>query len=85
MYIFGYKISLPYRILFTCVVPVGALNELAFAWSFSDLFNGLMALPNLVALLLLSPVVFRMTKEYFAKIEKEEAGTAAQATKAEQA
>ncbi|WP_245576324.1 alanine/glycine:cation symporter family protein [Desulfovibrio cuneatus] len=85
MYIFGYKVSLPYRILFTCIVPVGALNELAFAWSFSDLFNGLMALPNLVALLLLSPVVFRLTKEYFAKLEKEEAATAAPATKAEQA
>lgn len=66
IYLFGHKASLPFRIIFTLVVPVGALAELKLVWSLSDLFNGLMALPNLVALLFLSPVVFKLTKEYFA-------------------
>ena len=67
VYIFGHKALKPFRFVFTLVVPLGALLELSFVWDLSDLFNGLMALPNLVALLLLSPVVFRMTREYFAK------------------
>ena len=67
VYLFGHKALKPFRVIFTLVVPVGALMELTFVWSLSDLFNGLMALPNLVALLLLSPVVFKMTKEYFAE------------------
>ncbi|MBE1237340.1 sodium:alanine symporter family protein [Phaeovibrio sulfidiphilus] len=65
MFLFGERISLPFRILFTLVVPLGAMLELNFIWDTADLFNGLMALPNLVALLLLSPVVFRMTRQYF--------------------
>ena len=65
MYLFGHKALKPFRVVFTLVVPLGALMELTFVWDLSDLFNGLMALPNLVALLLLSPVVFKMTKEYF--------------------
>ena len=65
-YLFGHKAIKPFRVVFTLVVPIGALMQLDLVWSLSDLFNGLMALPNLVALLLLSPVVFKMTKEYFA-------------------
>ena len=67
VYLFGHNALKPFRLIFTLVVPVGAMMELSLVWSLSDLFNGLMALPNLVALLLLSPVVFRMTREYFAK------------------
>ncbi|MDL2207703.1 sodium:alanine symporter family protein [Desulfovibrio sp. OttesenSCG-928-M14] len=66
VYLFGHKALKPFRLVFTCAVPVGALLQLDLVWSLSDLFNGLMALPNLVALLLLSPVVFKMTREYFA-------------------
>ena len=65
VYIFGHKALKPFRIIFTLVVPVGALLELSFVWDLSDLFNGLMALPNLLALLLLSPIVFRLTREFF--------------------
>lgn len=54
----------PFRTLYTLVVPVGALAQLDFVWLLSDTFNALMAIPNLVALLLLSPVVFRVVKEY---------------------
>ncbi len=67
IYLFGYKSSMIFRIIFTLVVPLGALAELKLVWDISDLFNGLMALPNLIALLLLSPVVFRITREYFAE------------------
>jgi AGCS family alanine or glycine:cation symporter len=65
IYLFGHKASMPYRIIFTLVVPVGAVAKLSLVWDLSDLFNGLMALPNLIALLLLSPVVFKMAREYF--------------------
>ncbi len=64
-YLLGRKASKPFYIIFTLVVPVGALSELTFVWDFSDLFNGLMAIPNLIAVLLLSPVVFKLTREFF--------------------
>jgi len=66
IYLFGHKAALPYRVIFTLVVPVGALAKLTLVWNLADLFNGLMAIPNLIALLLLSPVVFKLAKEYFA-------------------
>ena len=47
------------------VVFVGAVSELRVVWSFSEVMNGLMALPNLVGLLLLSGVAARLTKDYF--------------------
>lgn len=65
IYLFGYKAAPAFRVIFTLVVPVGALLELKVVWALSDLFNALMAMPNLIALLLLSPVVFKMAKEYF--------------------
>ncbi|MCL2161952.1 MAG: sodium:alanine symporter family protein [Betaproteobacteria bacterium] len=64
-YLFGRQASKPFYIVFTLVVPVGALMKLDFVWNFSDLMNGLMAIPNLVALLLLSPVVYKLTREFF--------------------
>ena len=65
IYLFGHKAAVPFRVIFTLIVPLGALMQLELVWSLSDLFNGLMALPNLVALILLSPVVVKLTKEYF--------------------
>jgi AGCS family alanine or glycine:cation symporter len=67
IYLLGHKASMPYRVVFTLAIPIGALSQLRFVWNLSDLFNGLMALPNLVALLLLSPVVFKLAKEYVQK------------------
>ena len=64
-YLFGRKASRPFYLVFTLVVPVGALGGLNFVWNFSDLMNGLMAIPNLIAVLLLSPVVFKLADEYF--------------------
>ncbi|MDR2636116.1 MAG: sodium:alanine symporter family protein [Campylobacteraceae bacterium] len=65
IYLFGHKAAPVFRIIFTLAVPIGALAELKLVWSLSDLFNALMAIPNLIALVLLSPVVFKMAKEYF--------------------
>lgn len=64
-YIFGPKAIPSYRVLFVSLVVVGSLTSLEFVWNFSDLMNGLMAVPNLIALLILSPVIRRETERYF--------------------
>ncbi len=64
-YLFGTKIIKPYRILWVIAVFVGAIMKLELVWTLADVLNGLMALPNLIALLLLSPVVFSKTRQYF--------------------
>ncbi|MGZ9899439.1 alanine/glycine:cation symporter family protein [Shewanella gaetbuli] len=66
-YLFGEKAIKPFRVIFTLVVPIGAISSLEFIWLLADTLNAMMALPNLVALCLLSPVVFGLTREYFAK------------------
>ncbi|MFC1523212.1 alanine/glycine:cation symporter family protein [Thermodesulfobacteriota bacterium] len=62
----GPKMIMPYRILFCLLLPVGASLKLALVWTISDITNALMAWPNLVALIGLSPVIVSQTKEYFA-------------------
>jgi len=64
-YLFGVKAVIPFRFLWVLAVPLGAIANLDFIWLVADTLNALMALPNLIALLLLSPVVFRLTKSYF--------------------
>ena len=66
-YLFGYKSVKIFRVLWVLAIPIGALVELKFIWLLSDTLNAFMALPNLIALLLLSPVVIKMTKDYFAE------------------
>jgi len=56
----------PYRILFTVVVLVGATTELTLVWTFSDIANGLMALPNLIGLVICAGLVARETRAYLA-------------------
>ncbi|MPM19953.1 Amino-acid carrier protein AlsT [bioreactor metagenome] len=65
-FLFGTKIIKPYQALFCLFMIVGATMELQLAWDIADTLNGLMAIPNLIALLLLSPVVFKLVREYFA-------------------
>ena len=65
-YLFGVKSIVPFRVLWIVAVPLGAMANLSFIWLVADTLNALMALPNLIALLLLSPVVFKLTREYFA-------------------
>ena len=64
-YLFGKPAILPYRLLWVMAVPLGAIGSLKIVWVFSDVMNGLMALPNLIALAMLSPVVFNITRDYF--------------------
>ncbi|WP_110709355.1 sodium:alanine symporter family protein [Salinicola sp. CR57] len=65
-YLFGDRAILLYRILFVLAVPVGAMAKLDFIWLVADTFNAMMAIPNLIALALLSPVVFKLTRDHFA-------------------
>lgn len=64
-FLFGRAIELPFRILWTIVAGVGALVSLDFIWLISDTLNAMMAFPNLICILLLSPVIIRLTNEYF--------------------
>ena len=66
-FLLGQKAITPFRLLWVLAIPVGSMMKLDFIWLLADTLNALMALPNLIALLLLSPVVFRLTKAYFAK------------------
>ncbi|MBF0234291.1 MAG: sodium:alanine symporter family protein [Desulfamplus sp.] len=66
-YLFGKKSIMPYRILFIIFVGVGAIAKLGLVWNLSDTFNGLMAIPNLIGLIFLTPVIVKETKEYFNK------------------
>ena len=63
-YLFGTKVIMPYRYLWIVAVFMGTTLKLEFVWLLADTLNALMAVPNLVGLLLLSPVVFKITKEY---------------------
>lgn len=64
-YLFGSKLIIPYRIIFVTLIGVGAVAKLELVWNISDILNGLMALPNLIGLLLLTPVIVSETKKYF--------------------
>ncbi|MCP4286525.1 MAG: sodium:alanine symporter family protein [Gammaproteobacteria bacterium] len=65
-YLFGVKSIMPFRILWCLAAPLGAIANLGFIWLLADTLNALMAIPNLLALILLSPVVFKLTQEFFA-------------------
>lgn len=64
IYLLGDKALKPFRFIFVCMVPVGAMLSLDLAWNIADVLNALMAVPNLIGLLLLSPVLFKMVREY---------------------
>jgi AGCS family alanine or glycine:cation symporter len=62
-YLVGPRSIAPFRVLWTIAVFFGAVAQLDLAWTIADTLNALMAIPNLVALLALSPVVVRLTRE----------------------
>ena len=64
-FLLGPKVVMPFRVLWVVGVFVGTQMSLGLVWKMSDALNGMMAIPNLLALLLLSPVVFKLTKQYF--------------------
>lgn len=61
------KFNTIYKLLFICVIIVGAVSKLTLVWDISETLNGLMAIPNLIAILGLSKVVYTTTKDYFNK------------------
>lgn len=63
-YLFGTQSKMIFRVIWVIAVYVGATSELSFVWLLADTLNAMMALPNLVALLLLSPIVIQLTKRY---------------------
>lgn len=67
--LFGRVAVTPYRLVFCAVIFVGAVAELETVWTFGDIMNGLMALPNLVGLLVLSLMIKRGSSEFFSRPE----------------
>ena len=63
-YLMGVKAILPYRIIFICLIAFGPFMKLEEIWVLADIVNGLMAIPNLIALIALSGVVVAETKAY---------------------
>ncbi|MDP6183087.1 MAG: alanine:cation symporter family protein, partial [Gammaproteobacteria bacterium] len=63
-YLFGTGVIPLYRAVWIAAILVGAMFKLNLIWAFADLFNGLMAVPNLIAILLLSPIIFSETRNY---------------------
>lgn len=68
-YLLGPKIVFPYRILWVAAVMIGSVATLPMVWSFADITNGLMAIPNLISLVVLSGVIVSTTREYLWKGE----------------
>lgn len=64
-FLFGTRFILLYRLIFIAMVALGGFLQLDIIWIMADIVNGLMALPNLIALLALSPIIIRETKRYF--------------------
>jgi AGCS family alanine or glycine:cation symporter len=64
-YLLGHRFIAPYKWIYLVVIPLGAVVELKIVWGFSDICNGFMALPNLIALLGLSGVVASSMQDYF--------------------
>lgn len=71
-YLFGTKSTIVYKIAFVLMIFIGCTMNLGLAWDLSDTFNGLMAIPNLIGVIALSPVVMKITQNYVARIIKKE-------------
>ena len=81
-YLFGYRAIYLYRVLFTLVLIPGAVLELDVVWKIADITNGMMALPNLIALAAMSKIIVSET-DYFLKLVKREKQLSNAATKEE--
>lgn len=68
-YCFGSKALLPYRIVYIAVAAIAPVVALDLIWTIADILNALMAIPNLVAVLLLSPVIVKETKKYINRLD----------------
>ena len=70
-YLFGVNGIKPYKYIYIVLVASGAFLKLDLIWILADIVNGLMAIPNLIALIGLSPVIISETKEYFEALKLE--------------
>lgn len=70
-YLLGVKSIRPYRLIFVIAVFIGAVSNLNLVWTFADIMNALMAIPNLIGLLGLSGIIYWETKNYFGKKNNE--------------
>jgi AGCS family alanine or glycine:cation symporter len=68
-YLFGERAVLPYRIIYTVLVVVGAYIPLKLVWNFADIANIFMALPNLVSVILLARIIKELTDDYFTRLK----------------
>lgn len=73
-FLFGEKAVMPYRIIYTCLIVVGAVVPLQLVWNIADVTNILMALPNLLALVLLAALVKTMKEDYFSNVKTHQGG-----------
>ena len=64
-FLFGIKVSKVYQLIFIAIVIVGCVSPIEAVWNLADTFNGLMAIPNFIALFALSPVLFKLVKDFF--------------------
>ncbi|ETF04193.1 transporter [Advenella kashmirensis W13003] len=71
-YLLGERFVLPYRIIYVASVMLGTIASLDLVWAAADTFNGLMAVPNLIALVLLSGVIVKETRDFTAKRKRGE-------------
>jgi AGCS family alanine or glycine:cation symporter len=69
-YIFGNRSAIAYKLIFIIVIFFGCTSGLAIVWDISDTFNGLMAIPNLIAIILLNGEVIKVTKDYLKRIKQ---------------
>ena len=77
-FLLGPKVIVPFRVLWVVGIFLGTQMSLELVWKMSDVLNGMMAIPNLIALVFLAPVVFRLSREYFAEEEQAISDAAAQ-------
>ena len=68
-YCLGKKALVPYRVLYTVVAAIAPVVALDLVWTIADILNALMAIPNLVAVLLLSPVIMKETRKYINNLD----------------
>ena len=66
VFLFGIRAIVPFRVLWVMAIPLGTVIQLDMVWLVADTLNAFMAIPNLIALLLLGPLVFRISRDYFA-------------------
>jgi AGCS family alanine or glycine:cation symporter len=67
VFLFGTRVITPFRVAWVIAIPLGTLVELDLVWLIADTLNAFMAIPNLIALVLLSPLVFKLSRDYFNK------------------